>query len=316
MIAPAHTLHAGQAHSGWDRDLAPALVVEPGTTVALEVTDASGGQLGPDSAVEALGHWDMSRANPTTGPIRVEGARPGDALRISIEELQPSGWGWTAVLPGFGLLAEDFTEPALYHWEHDPAADDVAFLDVARIPLCPFPGTLGVAPGAPGPHSVIPPRTMGGNLDTRDLTAGTTVWLPVEVEGALFSLGDTHAAQGDGEVCGTAIESPMTAVVTLDVEPGRAPASPVYESVSPPRGPELRDGVIATTGIGPDLMTGARDAVRAMIDLLDDRYRLDAAHAYMLCSVAGDLRISEVVDAPNWVVSFALPKAIMTGRAR
>ena len=157
---------------------------------------------------------------------------------------------------------------------------------------------------------MIPPRRVGGNLDTRDLVAGTTLWLPVEVEGALFSLGDTHAAQGDGEVCGTAIESPMTAVVSLDLEPGAAPAFPVFETVAAPRDVEVRDGVIATTGIGPDLMAGARDAVRAMIELLGLRYRLDPPNAYMLASVAADLRISEIVDAPNWVVTCAVPKAI------
>jgi acetamidase/formamidase len=314
MITPAHTVHAGQCHSGWDRELAPVLTVSPGETVSMEISDASGGQLDPSSPAAALTTFDMGKINPTTGPIYVEGAKPGDALRIRIDELHPSGWGWTGIIPDFGLLAEDFPEPALHHWNYDASGREPAdFLGLARIPLRPFPGTIGLAPAEPGPHSVIPPRRVGGNLDTRDLTAGSTIWLPVEVEGALFSLGDTHAAQGDGEVCGTAIESPMTVVVTLDVEAGAGPAFPVYETVTAPRHNDLLDGVLATTGIGPDLHSGAKDAVRAMVELLGMRYGLDPDDAYMLCSVAADLKISEIVDAPNWVVSCAVPKAILVG---
>ena len=311
-MTPRHTLHAMQAHVGWDRRLEPALVVDPGTTIELEVRDSSGGQLDPSSPPEALESLDMARVNPTTGPVRVDGAQAGDALVVKVEHLEPTGgWGWTGVIPGFGLLADDFEAPALHHWELDGRAP-AAFGDVARVPQRPFPGTIGLAPAAPGPHPVIPPRRVGGNLDTRDLTAGTTLRLPVEVEGALFSLGDTHAAQGDGEVCGTAIETPMTAVVTLDVEAGAAPAFPTFETVAPHRGPEVNDGVLATTGIGPDLMGAARDATRGMIELLQQRTGVTAAQAYILSSVAADLRISEIVDAPNWVVTCALPKAILT----
>ncbi len=311
-MTPQHTLHAQHAHMAWDRDIEPALVISPGTTVELEVRDASGGQLDPSSSPEAIRSLDLARINPTTGPIRIEGTQPGDALVVRIEHLEPtSGWGWTGVIPGFGLLAEDFEEPALHHWELE-GRRAAAFGDVARVPQRPFPGTLGVAPAEPGPHSIIPPRRVGGNLDTRDLTVGTTLYLPVEVEGALFSLGDTHAAQGDGEVCGTAIETPMTAVVTLDVEPGAAPAYPIFDTVIAHRGAEASDGVLATTGIGPDLMDAARDATRGMVELLQRRTGLEAPQAYMLASVAADLRISEIVDAPNWVVTCALPKAILT----
>ena len=310
-MTPQHTLHAEAAHCGWDRELEPALVVTPGSTVELACHDASGGQLDPSSPPTALTALDMSRVNPTTGPILVEGARPGDALSVRIEALEPTdGWGWTGVIPGFGLLAADFEEPALHHWEV-PRIGGAEFGDVARVPLRPFPGTLGVAPAEPGPHAVIPPRRVGGNLDTRDLAVGSILHLPIEVDGALFSLGDTHAAQGDGEVCGTAIETPMTVVVTLDVVPGAAPAFPTFETVLAHRGGEERDGVLATTGVGPDLMEAARDATRGMIDLLERRTGLAPSQAYMLASVAADLRISEIVDAPNWVVTCALPKAIL-----
>lgn len=307
---PAHTLHAHESHSGWDRDLPPQLTVSPGTTVRLEAQDASGGQLDRSSDATNLESLDFGRINPTTGPVYVDGARPGDALAVRIEALEPSDWGWTANIPGFGLLADDFPKAALHHW--DLAHGSLAhYGDVARIPIRPFPGTLGVAPDEPGPHSVVPPRRVGGNMDTRDLAAGTTVWLPVEVEGALFSLGDTHAAQGDGEVCGTAIESAMAVDVTLDLVREAAPPAPVFETVRAQRDGEDRDGVLATTGVGPDLLEGARDAVRSMIDLLGQRRGLEPVEAYLLCSVAADLRISEVVDQPNWVVTCAIPRAIL-----
>lgn len=169
---------------------------------------------------------------------------------------------------------------------------------------------MGVAPAQPGTHSVLPPRRVGGNLDVRDLSEGTTLCLPVEVEGALFSLGDTHAAQGDGEVCGTAIESPMTVFVTLDLLAGAAPAFPTFRTTGPPRGAEWASGTFAATGIGDDLMIAARDAVRGMIELLGREFGLDPVDAYMLCSVAADLRISEIVDAPNWVVTCAIPRGL------
>lgn len=183
------------------------------------------------------------------------------------------------------------------------------FGDHARIPMAPFAGTIGVAPAEPGLHSIVPPRRVGGNMDVRDLIAGSTLYLPVEVPGALFSLGDTHAAQGDGEVCGTAVESPMRVTVRFGLDKGAAPRFPRLKS------PERLDPATAgrawmTTGIGPDLMRNACEATADMIDLLAREQGLTAVDAYMLCSVAGHLRISEIVDAPNWVVSMRMPMAI------
>jgi amidase len=167
-----------------------------------------------------------------------------------------------------------------------------------------------VAPAEPGLHSVVPPRRVGGNLDIRDLCVGTDLFLPIEVPGALFSVGDTHASQGDGEVCGTAIESPMT--VTLRFDLVKAAGLRFPRAVIPPRPTQHLDGAgyDVTTGIGPDLMTGARDAVSGMIDLLTARHGMAPVEAYMLCSVCADLRISEIVDQPNWVVSLYLPRLV------
>ena len=180
----------------------------------------------------------------------------------------------------------------------------------ARVPLKPFAGTIGCAPAAPGLHSVVPPRRVGGNLDIRDLAAGTTLYLPIEVAGALFSVGDTHAAQGDGEVCGTAIESPMDVVLTLDLIKGANLKTPRFTTPGPVTNHLDAKGYEVTTGIGPDLMSGARDAVSAMIDHLCAARGLSPVEAYMLVSTCGDLRISEIVDMPNWVVSFYFPRVV------
>jgi acetamidase/formamidase len=179
------------------------------------------------------------------------------------------------------------------------------------VPLKPFTGTIGVAPAEAGLHSIVPPRRVGGNMDIRDLAAGTTLYLPVEVAGALFSVGDTHAAQGDGEVCGTAIESPMTVALTFDLVKGANLQFPRFTTAGPVSRHFDADGYEATTGIGPDLFQAARDAVSAMIDLLSSRHGMSPVEAYMLCSVCADLRISEIVDQPNWVVSFYFPRMVL-----
>ena len=179
-----------------------------------------------------------------------------------------------------------------------------------RVPLKPFAGTIGNAPAEAGIHSVVPPRRMGGNMDIRDLAAGTTLYLPVEVAGALFSVGDTHAAQGDGEVCGTAIESRMDAVLTLDLVKGANLRMPRFNTPGPVTRHLDAKGYEVTTGIGPDLMSATRDAVSGMIDLLGAKRGLSAVDAYMLVSTCGDLRISEIVDQPNWVVSFYFPRCV------
>ena len=184
-----------------------------------------------------------------------------------------------------------------------------------RAATAPSPDRSSTAPAASGSHSAIPPRRVGGNLDTRELRAGSTLYLPVEVAGALLSVGDTHAAQGDGEVCGTAIESAMDATLRIDLLRDEPLRFPRFETRNPPPGNTGRHGVIATTGVGPDLMTACRDAVTDMINHLARSRSMTPEDAYMLCSVAADLRITEVVDAPNWVVACAIPRALFTDRA-
>ena len=307
-----HTIHRHHHHLGWDNANPPVLTVAPGDEVELETVDASGAQIGPGSTVADLSRLDFGKVNPVTGPVRIDGAEPGDALKVTILSFQPSGWGWTANIPGFGLLADQFPDPALHVWSYDAASlGPAAYGPGGRVPLKPFAGTIGVAPGEPGLHSIVPPRACGGNMDIRDLAAGTELYLPVQVAGALFSVGDTHAAQGDGEVCGTAIESPMAVALRFDLVKGAGLRTPRFTTP----GPVVRHfdgaGYEATTGIGPDLMQAARDAVTAMIDLLAARFGMAPVEAYMLCSVCADLRISEIVDVPNWVVSLYFPRIVL-----
>ena len=308
----SHTIHRRHHHFGWDNANVPALVVAPGDTVELETVDSSGAQLSPASTLTDLAALDFGKVNPVTGPIGVDGAEPGDALKVSILSFDPSGWGWTANIPGFGLLADQFPEPALHLWQYDPSSLGPAlFGPGGRVPLKPFAGTIGVAPAEPGLHSIVPPRHCGGNMDIRDLAAGVELYLPVQVTGALFSLGDTHAAQGDGEVCGTAIESPMSVALRFDLVKGANLRAPRFTTPGPVTRHLDGAGYEATTGIGPDLMQASRDAVSAMIDLLAARFGMRPVDAYMLCSVCADLRISEIVDMPNWVVSLYFPRIVL-----
>jgi acetamidase/formamidase len=305
-----HTIH--HRHHGWDNSIAPVARIAPGESLEFDVIDASGGQLRHTSTVADVAGMDFGKINPVNGPVHIEGAEPGDVLKVTLLSFAPSGWGWTANIPGFGLLAEDFKEPALHVWRYD--ANSLApalFGRWGKVPLKPFTGTIGVAPAEPGLLSIVPPRRVGGNMDIRDLSAGTELFLPVEVAGALFSVGDTHAAQGDGEVCGTAIESPMRVALQFDLVKQTPLSFPRFRTSGPVTRHLDAKGYEVATGIGPDLMQAARDAVRSMIDLLTRQYGMPPIDAYLLCSVCGDLRISEIVDMPNWTVSFYFPRLVL-----
>lgn len=292
----------------WDHAIEPALEVEPGELVMLHVRDASDQQINRDSTAEDVPSIDFSHVNPVSGPVYVKGARQGDALAIEILEFQPGDWGWTALIPGFGLLADEFPDPWLRISRIDRDRGTVEFSDRVELPLRPFPGTIGVAPAEPGEHPILPPTRWGGNLDIRHLTAGTTLFVPVGVEGALLSVGDTHAAQGDGEVCGTAVESAMDILIRVSIRRGLELSSPQFDL---PAAEARQPACHVCTGVGPDLMEAARDAVRSMIDHLGERHGLDREEAYALTSVACDLRMLEIVDAPNWVVGAFLPEGIV-----
>ncbi len=306
-----HTIHKGQGHYGWDNSFPPVLRVAPGATIEFQCRDASAGQFSRETSAADVPKIDLAFVNPVTGPIYVEGAMPGDALKVTVLAFKPSGWGWTANIPGFGLLADQFPDPAIHHWSYDPAGKVPAmFGPGGRVPLRPMAGTIGLAPAAPGHHSIVPPRRVGGNMDVRDIAEGAELYLPVEVRGGLFSVGDMHATQGDGEVCGTAIETAMDIALKLELIKGAELAFPRYTTPGPVSRHFDARGYEVTTGIGPDLMQGARDAVKAMVDLLSRRHGMRPVEAYMLCSVCADLRISSIVDMPNWVVSVYFPRVV------
>jgi acetamidase/formamidase len=243
----------------------------------------------------------------------VEGAKPGDTLAVEILDLHTEGWGWTAILPGLGLLPDEFPDAYLRVFDISNG-QVVPFREDIDIPLAPFMGTMGVCPAGASAQPVMPPGRFGGNMDTRQLTAGTTLFLPVEVEGALFSCGDAHGCQGDGEVCVTGLEAPMYGALRFTLQSGRSIPAPQFHAPGPllPPGVEL-GGFYGTTGVGGDLYAASQDAVRAMIAHLVDRHSLSGEDAYLLCSLCVDLRISEIVDAGQYIVSALLPEAVFVG---
>jgi acetamidase/formamidase len=293
-------------HGAWDRGLEPALEVEDGDVVELHVPDASREQIGESTVVADLASVDFDLMNPVAGPVFVRGARPGDVLAVEVLEVRTRAWGWTAIVPGFGLLADDFPKPWLRISRIERGR--VFFGDRFELLCRPFPGTVGVAPARPGAHSVIPPSRFGGNIDVRHLTVGATLFLPVGVEGALFSAGDGHAVQGDGEVCGSAIETGMEIALRLGVRRDLRVDAPQF--LVPALSPATEGPAHVTTGVAEDLHEAARGATRAMIERLSG-LGLGPEEAYALLSVAGDLRIHEIVNAPRWVVGMALSDAVL-----
>jgi formamidase len=341
-------------HNRWHPGLPPALTVDPGDEIVVDCRDGLDGQITPATVDADLATLDLNRGHPLTGPIEVRGAEPGDVLKVEILAVDTDDFGSTAVFPGFGLLGDLFEEPYLVTWGlHDGSATS-GRLEGIRIPSDPFVGVIGVAPSherlerfrareaalaeaggvalppeargavpAVEPYAstalrTIPPRETGGNLDVPQARAGATLFLPVDVPGALLSLGDIHFAQGDGEVCGTAIETRGRVTLRVDVLPaarlGYRPQTPAFESVEPAWKGGRRHFV--TTGLpirgdgsnaDMDTTLAARNAVLAMIDWLAAERGLTREQAYVLCSVAVDLRISEIVDIPNPVVSALCP---------
>ena len=308
-----HEFSDTRVHFKWDVGNEPGLTVQSGDTVTLESRDVSDNQLGPSSTARDIESLDWDRVYPLAGPIAVADAEPGDTLAVEILELRTKDWGWTAIIPGLGLLPDDFA--SAYLRVFDLTDGEHAFLreDVA-IPIEPFFGTMGVCPSGAKEQAVMPPGTFGGNMDTRQLIQGTTLYLPVEVDGALFSCGDAHAAQGDGEVCVTGIETPIGATLRFTLEKGRRIPAPQFQTSGPLAPHANRGAWYGTTGVGPDLYTGAQEAVRAMIEYISARSGLSAEDAYVLASLCVDLKISEIVDAGQYVVSALLPLNVFAAR--
>lgn len=302
-------------HYAWDNSIKPRLTIDPGAVITFHTRDAADYFYTPDSTHEDVIRKGPLKGHPLTGPVYVRGARPGDVLAIEVLEVKSSrGFGWTAIRPGRGLLPEkEFPNAFLQLWDLSQGGyarmkqrNDIA------VPIEAFPGIMGTALPEAGAHSTIPPRKNGGNMDIKHLTKGTTLYLPVWVKGALFSTGDAHAAQGDGEVCITAVEMAATVTLRIDLRQGDSLPEPQFRTKGPICNGTNTGPYYVTTAHGPDLYECSQRAVRYMIDHLVKERGLGREEAYVLCSVCVDLKISEVVDAPNWLVSAFLPEQVFT----
>jgi acetamidase/formamidase len=300
----------GPVHRLWTTKHEPVLTIGSGDTITFEVQEGGGGQFDDFNNGDPVPAFDFDAVYPLVGPIMVDGAEPGDTIELEVLDYQPDAWGWTAVIPGMGLLSEDFTEAVLHRWDLTTSGG-ADFKGIATIPLRPFCGVMACTPDVVEPQNVIPPGHFGGNMDCRDLTVGSRVFLPVQTSGARIAFGDPHAAQGDGEVCVAALEAGLSGSMRVRLHKGMTIAAPRFQTAGPLRSGIDGQGYFATMGIGPDLMIAAQDAVRGMIDHLGKEYGVDPLDAYLLSSVAVDLKITEVVDLPNWVVSAYLPLSIM-----
>jgi formamidase len=335
---------AANGHNRWHPDLPPVASIDPGEEVVFEIRDSRDRVIGRNSEHADL--LDVPPlAHPLTGPVEVRGAAPGDLLEIALLEYETDDFGWTAIWPGSGFLGDRFERPFLARWSIGERVARSEQIPGVAVPAGVHAGTIGVAPShelferalareraladgggraplpdpehawppeAAGGLRTYPPRENGGNMDIRDLGPGARLWLPVHVPGALLSVGDLHFAQGDGEVCIAAIETGGTATLRVDLRrDGWRPTFPCYEA--PPRPPRA---MFATTGIpladdgtqgDLDLNLATRRALLELLDWLEHERGLAREPAYVLMSVAAELRVSELVDAPNALVSAAMP---------
>jgi acetamidase/formamidase len=308
-----YSISADPTHSRWNRALKPRLRIASGDTVHLECVDSSGAQVHPSMTLAEYLKIDRDRIHALTGPIFVEGAEPGDVLQVDVLELAHRGWGWTSVVSGLGFLKQRFAEPFLFIWKLDGEVSKS--IAPAVVPLRPFCGVMGVAPAEDGEFRTRPPGVFGGNMDVRELCTGATLYLPVLNRGALFSAGDAHAAQGDGEVCINGIECPADVTLRFQVHKQRGLPGPMVET---PAARKLESDAGAGEWIvvesASDATAAAHAATSRMIDLLADRWGFSPVHAYLLCSVAMNLRLSQVVNEPIFTVSAAISKQILPAR--
>ena len=347
-------------HNRWHPDIPAVVSCNPGEDVIMQTRDAFDGQMGPTATLDDVGTPNLNLVHPLTGPVHVNGAEPGDLLEVEILDVEPDSYAYTVQIPGFGFLRDEFTEPFIVRWAMSDGWAESEDLPGVRIPGHSFMGTIGVAPdrtlleeatrreeaaldlggfvlppeatdAVPSQSPIaetalrtVPPRENAGNIDIKQLGKGAKLFIPVFAKGALFSVGDAHFAQGDCEVCGTAIEMRSTLTVRFKLHKGEAEAKGLRDLRFSREdyfvGPEFAvpKRFTATTGLSvtkdgenrpEDLTLAARNALLNMIDLLEER-GWKRQQAYAICSVAVDLKVSEMVDVPNFVVSAFLPEDI------
>ena len=303
-----HTLGEEAIHHRWNAALPPALTIRSGDTVHFRCRDSSDGQVTPQSTVADFLRIDRDRIHALTGPVFVEDAQPGDVLQVDILDVRHGGWGWSSIINGLGFLDERFREPTLFIWTLE--GDVSISMNPARVPLRPFCGIMGVAPAQDGEFRTRPPGPFGGNMDVRDLTRGAMLYLPVMRPGALFSTGDVHAAQGNGEVCINGIETPAEVSLRFRVRRDFPLSAPMAETPALPA-PSAMTGEWLMIEAHENALTAAAAATSRMIDFIARRWGLSPEHAYILCSATMSLRLSQVVNRPMVTVTAALPKDIL-----
>jgi acetamidase/formamidase len=308
---PEHCLAAEPVHSRWNRALQPRIHIASGDVVHLQCLDSSGAQVHSQTTLGEFLAIDRGRIHALTGPIFVDRAQPGDVLQIDVLDVAHKGWGWSSVIAGLGFLKERFSQPYFFLWQLE--GEISRSLEPAVVPLRPFCGVMGVAPAADGEFRTRPPGNFGGNLDVRELCAGSTLYLPVQNRGALFSCGDAHAAQGDGEVCINGIECPADVTLRFRLHQGRTLAGPIVETSA--AGLHAASEAWIVIQSGDDAMAAARAATSRIVDLLVERWDFSEVHAYLLCSVAMNLRLSQVVNEPMITVSAAISKRVLPQRS-
>jgi acetamidase/formamidase len=305
-----HHLSAEPTHSRWNRALPPRLTIAPGDTVHFECLDSSGAQVHRHMTLPEYLTIDRGRIHALTGPVFVSGAEPGDVLQIDVLDIAHKGWGWSSVVEGLGFLKQRFSDPYFFIWELEREIS--RSLAPAVVPLRPFCGIMGVAPAEDGEFRTRPPGIFGGNMDVRELCSGATLYLPVLNRGALFSAGDAHAAQGDGEVCINGIECPVDATLRFQLHKGCPLPGPLVDST--PHVKQDTETAWIVIESATDATTAARAATLRMIDLLVARWGFSDVHAYLLCSVALHLKFSQVVNEPMFTVSASMPKSVLPAR--
>jgi amidase len=275
----------------------PAMKVDPGSTILFETLDALNEQIQTDE--DSADQIDLEHVNAATGPLFINGAKPGDTLVAEIQDIKVSAMGSAEIIPGFGFLQDSIPGPytKVFHLEQDGT---FRYGKSIRIGLKPMIGTIGVAPHEP--ITTLSSGMHGGNLDTTDICAGSKVYLPVLVDGALFGVGDVHASMGDGEVCGTGIECGAEVTIRLDL---------VHDYPIPrPRIETSSEWMCVASAEG--LENAIKLALGDTVDMLQSKHSLSAEEAYVLVSLVGDVRISQVVD-PMVTVRVAVPKNVFRG---
>ena len=312
-IAPSPTADSESdpphIHRVIDNSIPAALTIESGETV---VFDCPGLPLPENATVEdVVARIDPDRPHTIVGPVEVNDAAPGDTLAVEIIDVELiANHGHTLIIPGEGLLGQEFEAPYIHNFTWTDGAASTELRPGVRVPLNPFCGIMGVMPEAAGEHSTLPPRAIGGNLDIRHLVPGSILYLPVEAPGALFFAGDGHGAQGDGEVSITGLETSVRATLRFSVDRERTVKGPEFHTFAPLNVDAGKHGYYATSAVGPDLYECSQNAIRQMIDRLVAQHDLPREQALILCSLVADLKINEIVDRPNWLVSAYLPMNI------